>query len=57
MCRFSTQITGKHASASAPNNHCDSGPASIPQYLQQCIGLARNLNLPNNLARASLRRG
>jgi len=29
MCRVSTQITGKPASARALNSHCDSGPASI----------------------------
>src|SRR5690349_17893454 len=60
MCRVSTQITGKFASPSELNNHCDSGPASSPirlkqyavaQYLQQIVGLARNLNLPNDLAR------
>jgi len=30
MCRVSTQITGKPASARALNSHCDSGPASSP---------------------------
>src|SRR5690348_2642346 len=58
MCRVSTQITGKFASPSALNNHCDSGPASIKavgrssQHPKQSIGLARNLNLPNDLAHA-----
>ena len=30
VCRVSTQTTGKLASASALNSHCDSGPASTP---------------------------
>jgi hypothetical protein len=30
MSRVSTQITGKPASASALNSHCNSGPASNP---------------------------
>src|SRR6516162_10157112 len=42
MCRVSTQITGKPASARALNSHCDNGPASSPIRLKQCeafIGL------------------
>jgi hypothetical protein len=35
MCRVSTQITGKSASASALNSHCDSGPASNPIRLKR----------------------
>ena len=35
MCRVSTQIAGKPASASALNNHCDSGPASSPIRLKR----------------------
>jgi len=30
ICPVSTQITGKLASASTLNSHCDSGPASSP---------------------------
>src|SRR5271156_3853838 len=30
ICRVSTQITGKPASASALKSHCDNGPASNP---------------------------
>src|SRR5262249_20814390 len=30
ICRVSTQITGKHASANALYSHCDNGPASRP---------------------------
>src|SRR5436305_15231411 len=30
ICRVSTQITGKPASANAPYSHCDKGPASRP---------------------------
>src|SRR5438477_8784182 len=62
MCRVSTQITGKLASPSAleqplrqrPSFQSDPPKAirRIPQYLQQIVGLARNLNLPNDLARA-----
>ena len=35
MCRVSTQITGKPASASALNSHCDRGPASNPMRLKR----------------------
>ena len=35
MCRVSTQITGKPASARALNSHCDSGPASNPIRLKR----------------------
>jgi hypothetical protein len=35
MCRVSTQITGKPASASALKIHCDSGPASSPTRLKR----------------------
>ena len=35
MCRVSTQITGKPASARALNSHCDSGPASNPTRLKR----------------------
>jgi hypothetical protein len=41
MCRVSTQITGKSASASALNSHCDSGPASNPIRLKQYAGFLR----------------
>jgi hypothetical protein len=34
MCRVSIQITGKPASVSALNSHCDSGPASSPIRLK-----------------------
>src|SRR5205807_6193266 len=34
MCRVSTQITGKPASARALISHCDSGPASNPIRLK-----------------------
>jgi hypothetical protein len=30
ICRVSTQITGKPASANALYSHCDKGPASTP---------------------------
>src|SRR5260370_36773920 len=58
ICRVSTQATGKLASASALNSHCDSGPAPRPNPLeavgwvlqnrQQCVRLARNLNFTND---------
>src|SRR5271154_1404802 len=60
MCRVSTQTTGNSASASAPNSHCDIGPASNPilevvggvlQHRQQRFGFARNLHFPNDFAR------
>jgi hypothetical protein len=35
MCRVSTQITGKPASASALKSHCDNGPASGPIRLKR----------------------
>jgi hypothetical protein len=38
MCRVSTQITGKPASASALKSHCDSGPASNPIRLKWQAG-------------------
>src|SRR5665213_3941420 len=41
MCRVSTQITGKPASASVLNSHCDSGPASSPIRLILVIGAGR----------------
>src|SRR5438477_11619721 len=60
MCRVSTQITGKLASPSALEQPLQQRPSfqsdplkairRIPQYLQQIVGLARNLNLPNDLA-------
>ena len=58
MCRVSTQIAGKPASASALNSHCDSGPAQDPlevvgrvtQYPQQIFRFARCLHFPNNSA-------
>jgi hypothetical protein len=34
MCRVSTQIADKPASASALNSHCESGPASNPIRLK-----------------------
>src|SRR5215472_1889706 len=34
ICRVSTQITGKPASARVLNSHCDSGPASNPIRLK-----------------------
>src|SRR3954468_11110601 len=58
MWRVSTQITGKPASASALNSHCDSGPASSPirlnvvrvlQHCQQRCRFARHLHFPNDL--------
>src|SRR6516164_5986194 len=61
MCRVSTQITGKLASASALNSHCDSGPAFqsnpletivvVRQHLQQSFRLTRHPHFPHNLAR------
>src|SRR5215470_12712941 len=61
ICRVSTQIAGKPASASAPNSHCDSGPGfqanslevvdRVRQHPQQSVGFARYLNLTNDLAR------
>src|SRR5580700_3017800 len=38
MCRVSTQITGRPASASALKSHCDSGPASSPIRLKRQTG-------------------
>jgi hypothetical protein len=38
MCRVSTQITGKPASASALKSHCDNGPASSPIRLKRQSG-------------------
>src|SRR5665647_2185704 len=40
ICRVSTQITGKPASARALNSHCDNGPASSPIRLQWYVGFA-----------------
>src|SRR5436305_14970396 len=42
MCRVSTQITGKPASASALNSHCDSGPASNPIRLNDLACVIHN---------------
>src|SRR6187399_1433252 len=56
MCRVSTQITGRPASASALNSHCDSGPASNPVRLSApptAFGLARNLHLATILPASS----
>src|SRR3974390_1252861 len=39
MCRVSTQITGKPASARVLKSHCDSGPASNPIRLKWYVGL------------------
>ena len=35
ICRVSTQITGKPASARTLYSHCDSGPASGPTRLKR----------------------
>jgi hypothetical protein len=61
MCRVSTQITGKPASASALNSHCDNGPGfqsdplevvgGIIQDLQHSFRLARYLHFSHDLAR------
>src|SRR5215469_4131703 len=61
MCRVSTQITGKPASARALNSHCDNGPGfqsdpletvgGIPQNLQKCLRLAQNVHFLQDLAR------
>src|SRR5438477_11801530 len=57
MCRVSTQITGKPASASALKSHCDRGPApleavdGVPQNLQQSFWLACYLHFPHDSAR------
>src|SRR5271163_993089 len=60
ICRVSTQITGKPASARALNSHCDSGPASNPirlkvggvrEHLEQNFRLTHHLHFPNDLAR------
>src|SRR2546423_5597864 len=59
MCRVSTQIAGKPASARTLNSHCDNGPASNPirlvgrvcQHRQQSVGFARDLHFPNDPAR------
>src|SRR5664280_1942080 len=60
MCRVSTQITGKSASARALNSHCDSGPASSPilevvggvlQHRQQSVRFTLHLHLPHDPAR------
>src|SRR3954464_11813585 len=60
MCRVSTQITGKPASASALKSHCESGPGFQPdpleavggvlQHRQQSFWLARHLHFPHDLA-------
>src|SRR6516165_5020731 len=60
MCRVSTQITGKPASAKALYSHCDSWPSFKPnpfevvggvrQHRQQGLGFARHLHFPNDLA-------
>jgi hypothetical protein len=41
MCRVSTQITGKPASARALKSHCDNGPASNPIRLKGWPGVIR----------------
>jgi hypothetical protein len=61
MCRVSTQITGKPASARALKSHCDSGQASNPirlkwqarvcRHRQQRLGFARHLHFPHHPAR------
>src|SRR6516162_6258004 len=56
MCRVSTQITGNSASARALNKPgFQSDPleavGGIPQNLQKCLGLARQLHFLHDLAR------
>src|SRR6266550_8620777 len=58
MCRVSTQITGKLASARALNSHCDSGPSDplevvgrVRENRQQSVRFARYLHFSNDPTR------
>src|SRR5437763_1478840 len=61
MCRVSTQIAGKPASARTLNSHCDNGSGfqsnslevvgRVCQHRQQSVGFARDLHFPNDPAR------
>ena len=44
MCRVSTQITGKPASAITLKSHCDSGPASSPIRLKWYEGFVNTVS-------------